>query len=248
VESDVADSEAKLGSGHIVKRFDSEIADLWTQVLEMGLRVIDQLDLALEAFYQQDLSKARYVAARERLVNEMDMTATETCAQLLAKRAPLATDLRLFLSLSRIIMELERVGDQAAKISRITIDIFGVEHLVPVPELLLDVSAMHSLARDLLCNAVQAVENEDVDLAVSVAQRDKELNDLFDEALRRFSTYLLEDPRQIGVVIQMVFLTKALERVGDLAGAIGVHMIYAIKGKDVRYMNKDHLSEGYLDD
>ena len=237
-----------LGGGHIVKRYDNEITQLRGLVLEMGEVVSKQLNDAVEAMSAKDVNLAHKVVARERRINDLDMAANEECVNLLAVRAPVASDLRLFMTLSKCVTDLERIGDEAEQIANSIVRLFEKEMNIARPPLIYDVSMLGDKAIEMLTGALQVIESEDVDLAVKVIQNDKYLDKLFNDALRRLTTFVLEDSRHIGSVIDVIFVLRALERIGDYAQNMCEHMIYAVKGKDVRYIQKEHLSEGYLDD
>lgn len=237
----------KLGEGHIVARYDKEIAQLRGLLLEMGHAVLEQLRDAVAAMNTQDLDKARRVIAREHRINDMDLAANEECVKRLAMRGPVASDLRLVISLSKCISDFERIGDKARKIADTTLRLFGHSPPMSRPRMLFDVSLLAEKAIRMLEGAVAVVENEDLELAIQVIQSDQELDNLFRDSLRRISTYLLEDPRHIGVAIDVIFVLKALERIGDHAENVAEHIIFAVKGKDTRHIKRDHLSEDLLE-
>lgn len=239
---------ADNGDGHIVKRFDQELASFRGLVLEMGELALEQVRHAVDALCTEDITLARQVVKRESLVDNFDLEADEAASRLFAMRQPMAGDLRLVIALFRTVVDLERIGDEAEKIAKAAIR--GLEHATGrlQPVLLRDARAMCELATRLLGEALEALAERDWKKAVTVVQGDRELDAEMQAALRRLSTYLLEDPRNVGRVIDAVLIVKALERVGDHAQNIGESVVYNIKGKDVRYIKADHLSEGFLDD
>ncbi|OGT88932.1 MAG: phosphate transport system regulatory protein PhoU [Gammaproteobacteria bacterium RIFOXYA12_FULL_61_12] len=237
----------KLGEGHILSRYDKEIMQLRGLMLEMGAAVLEQLKEAVAAMEARDVEMARKVIYRERHIHDLDMTANEECIKHLAMRSPVASDLRLVISLSKCISDLERIGDEARKIAHTTLRLFDQGPGAARPALLYDVSVLAEKAIRMLVNAVHVIEREDLELAIHVIQSDAELDRLFKDSLRRLSTFLLEDPRHIGAAIDIIFVLKALERIGDHAENVCAHMIYAVKGKDPRFIKKDHLSVGFLE-
>lgn len=231
---------------HILSRFDDDLRELEQLAQAMGALVVGQLSHAVNAIAGGDLEAAARVQTRERKVNEYDMAGQEACIQLLATHHPLAGDLRWVSCLGRVISELERVGDEARKLAemgqRRAVEPGGECH-----QLFDDIPLLAEEAILLLTRALKSLRQRDVELAVSVVQRDKRLDALFQGALRRLATYLMEDTRNIGWAIDAIFAHKALERVGDHATNMAEQLIYAVKGKDVRYIKAEHLSEGYLD-
>ena len=233
--------------GHIVQRFDAQLGSLKGLVLEMGQVVLQQLREAQTALQDGDTGIARQIVHRDREVNAYDMKGQELCLELLATRQPVASDLRFVMAMAQSINNLERAGDEAKKLGRTVLEVYGEGGMQPVPAIFLDAERMTELATELLEDALEAVQELDVDKAVAVVQGDQLLNDTFQAGLRRLATFLFEDARNIRHVIEAVFVLKALERIGDHASNIAEFVIYAVKGKDVRYVQSEHLSSGYLD-
>jgi phosphate transport system protein len=233
--------------GHIVQRFDAQLGSLKGLVLEMGQVVLQQLREAQQALEEGDSGLARQIVHRDRDINAYDMKGQELCLELLATRQPVASDLRFVMAMSQAINNLERAADEAKKLGRTVLTVYGDGGMQPLPAIFLDAERMTELATELLEDALEAVQELDVDKAVAVVQGDQLLNDTFQAGLRRLATFLFEDARNIRHVIEAVFVLKALERIGDHASNIAEFVIYAVKGKDVRYVQSEHLSSGYLD-
>jgi phosphate transport system protein len=231
---------------HIVKRFDQELGKLRSQVLEMGGLVEDQISRALSALDDEDLDLAREVIDRERAVNDMDVNADEVSVNLIALRQPVGTDLRMIMSLAKSVTDLERIGDEAEKIARMALRLYGGENSVPNSNLLRDVGSMAKIAKAMLHECLDALARLDVEKAVDIAHGDAELDYEFQSALRRLVTYMMEDPRNIGHAIDIVFIIKALERVGDHAKNIAEYVIYLVKGQDVRHVSMEALAHRAL--
>jgi len=234
-------------SGHIVQRFDAQLGSLKGLVLEMGQLVLQQMREAQAALNDGDTAAARQLVHRDRDVNAFDMKGQELCLELLATRQPLASDLRFVMAMSQAINNLERAADEAKKLGRTVLTVFGDGGMQPIPAIFRDSERMTELAIDLMERALSAVQDLDVDKAVAVVQDDQLLNETFHGGLRRLATFLFEDARNVRHVIEAVFVLKALERIGDHASNIAEFVIYAVKGKDVRYVQPEHLSSGYLD-
>ena len=231
---------------HTVKRYDQELDDLNALVLKMGGMVQEQVGNAMEALREEDVELARTVIARDHLVNFMEVQADEQAVNLLALRQPMGKDLRTIMSLGKTVTDLERIGDEAERIARMTIQIYESGAVVPGNMLLRDTFTMARLAKGMLQDALDSLARLDVDKALEIAQFDAELDSEFQSALRRLATYLLEDPRNVGHTLNVTFVLKALERVGDHAKNIAEYVIYLVKGKDVRHISPDSLSRDLL--
>ena len=231
---------------HTVKQFDVLLANLRNLVLEMGGLVEEQIQHAIQALDDEDLTAAREVVARDQVINGLQVKADEDCVSMIALRQPLGSDLRLIMSLSKIVTDLERIGDEAEKIARMTIKTYDGDSSPPSAKLLRDVVPMAKLAQNMLHNCLDALARLDVEKAVEVAQGDDELDQEFQSALRRLITYMMEDPRTIGHAINVIFIVKALERIGDHSKNIAEYLIYLVKGKDVRHVSMDVLVQDAL--
>lgn len=236
-------------SEHTVKRFDTELSELKALVLRMGGLVHEQIDWAVSAVAKQDEDLCRDIIARDHVVNFMEVQADEMIINLLALRQPMGSDLRTIMSLGKAVTDLERIGDEAERIARMGLQMFGASQgRVPGNKLLSDADSMARLAKSMLTDALDAFARLDVDLALTVAKQDMDLDNAFQSALRRLATYTMEDPRNVGRVIDATFIVKSLERIGDHAKNIAEHVIYLIKGKDVRHVSAESLTEEALDD
>src|SRR5262245_2056138 len=225
--------------GHIVRRYDGELASLRLLVLEMGGLVLDQVRRAVASLDREDLGEAREVIARDHAVNAYDLRVDEASIRLLARRQPVAGDLRVIMSIAKAVADLERIGDEAAKIARITLHLFAGGASVPRRALLRDVRAMAALATRMLGDVLRAFDEMDVQAALAVAAGDAELDREFRAASRRLSTYVMEDSRQLGHTINALTAVKALERIGDHAKNIAEYIVYLVTGQDIRHADSD---------
>ena len=222
---------------HIVKKYDQQLNTLRNIVLEMGGLVEEQISQAVVALSDEDVSGAREVINRDHIVNGMEVQADEISTNLIALRQPVGSDLRLIMSLAKTVTDLERIGDEAEKIARMTIHIYGGDTNFPSSKLLRDVGTMAELASEMLQGALDALARMDADKAVEVSQGDDELDQEFQDALRRLMTFMMEDHRIIGHAIDVLFVIKALERIGDHAKNIAEYVIYLVRGKDIRHVS-----------
>ena len=232
---------------HIFKRFDQELADLNGVVLRMGGLVEDQIAKAMKALRDADVEAARQVVARDHVVNFLDVQADEQIVNLLALRQPVGRDLRMILSLGKTVTDLERIGDEAERIARMTIDIHGTGGPPPGARLLGDAFRMSTLATRMLHDVLDALARLDVDKAIRVARGDTELDNEFQAALRHLSTYIMEDARNVGHIINVTFILKSLERIGDHSKNIAEYVVFLVKGKDVRHVSPESIDTEELD-
>ncbi|MFZ1643874.1 MAG: phosphate signaling complex protein PhoU [Candidatus Contendobacter sp.] len=219
---------------HTVKQFDVQLANLRNMVLEMGGLVEDQIKRAIVALDEEDITTSREVIARDRLINGLQVKADEDCVSMIALRQPLGSDLRMIMSLSNTVTDLERIGDGAKKIARMTVQMYDSVSSPPSAKLLRDVSPMAELAGDMLHDCLDALARLDVEKALTIINNDDALDQEFQSALRRLITYMMEDSRTIGHAINVVFIIKALERIGDHCKNIAEHIVYLVEGKNIQ--------------
>ena len=199
--------------GHISKAFDGALATLHIRVVEMGGLVLDQVREAAVAYTEWQLEPAERVLEREHQVNEYNTLLNEEQLTLIARRQPVAGDLKAILAMSRIVAELERAGDEAKKIARTVI----AQGDRPGPATARDVRHLAQLAVSLLRLSLEAFDRLDTALALEVIARDKDLDAEYEAGLRRLMTRAMEDPRQVSVALEAAFALKSLERIGDHA-------------------------------
>ena len=235
------------GEEHTFKRFDQELMHLNSVVLRMGGLVEDQISHAMRALRDADTEAARNVVTRDHVVNFLDVQSDELIVNLLALRQPVAKDLRMILSLGKTVTDLERIGDEAERIARMTIDIYDSDKPPPDARLLSDAFRMSTLATRMLHDVLDALARLDVDKAIEVARGDTELDSEFQAALRRLSTYIMEDARNVGHIIDVTFVVKSLERIGDHSKNIAEYVIFLVKGKDVRHVSPESIDSVELD-
>lgn len=220
---------------HIVKRYDQELSRLRNLVLEMGGLVEEQMIGAMQALEDEDVQAAREIIARDQVVNGLEVKVDEASVNLVALRQPLAGDLRLIMSMHKAVTDLERIGDEAERIARMVVHLYDSTASPPNTRMFRDVEAMFGLAKEMLHNALDALARLDVEQAVMVAQGDLELDNQFQDGMRRLITFMMEDARVIGQAIDVMFMLRSFERIGDHAKNIAEYVIYLVKGKDIRH-------------
>jgi phosphate transport system protein len=207
--------------GHISRAFDGALAALHIRVVEMGGLVLDQVREAAHAYTEWDASSARRVIERERDVNEYDAKLDEEQLTLIARRQPVAGDLRATIAMSKAVADLERAGDEAKKIARTVIS----HDQRPGPGTSRDVRHLGELAVSLLRLSLEAFDRLDVTLAAQVIAGDKDLDAEYAAGLRRLLSRAMEDPRNFNVALEAAFVLKSLERVGDHARNLARHVL-----------------------
>ncbi|MFN0186526.1 MAG: phosphate signaling complex protein PhoU [Aquabacterium sp.] len=224
-----------MSDKHLSTQFDAELSGLSTKVLEMGGLVESQVAQAVAALASFNGEMASTVLAEEERVNAMEIEIDRELSTIIARRQPTARDLRLIIAVSKTIANLERMGDEAARIARTVQRLLnsGVSSRMrlPVGDLMFEAE----LATKQLRRTLDAFARLDVDAAVQVLKGDNQIDQEFEGLLRKLITYMMEDPRTISAAIDLVFVAKAIERVGDHAKNLAELIIYVVKGTDVRH-------------
>jgi phosphate transport system protein len=220
---------------HLSAQFDAELSGISTRVLEMGGLVESQVSQAIYALTNFSEPTAAQVLAREETVNAAEVEIDLDLSRILARRQPTARDLRLLIAISKSIANLERVGDEAARIARTVQRLIsaGMSSRLRLP--VEDLKFESDLAIALLRKALDAFARLDVDKALEVLKQDDQIDQEFEGLMRKLITFMMEDPRTISSSIDLVFVAKAIERVGDHAKNLAEQIIYIVKGTDVRH-------------
>jgi phosphate transport system protein len=224
-----------MSDKHLSTQFDAELSGISTRVLEMGGLVEAQVAQSVQALTTFSGEIASAVLQIEERVNAMEVEIDRDLSSIIARRQPTARDLRLLIAISKTIANLERVGDEAARIARTVQRLInsGVSSRLRLP--MSDLAFEADLAVSLLRKALDAFARLDVEKALEVLKQDDQIDKEFDGLLRKLITYMMEDPRTISTSIDMVFVAKAIERVGDHAKNLAEVIIYVVKGTDVRH-------------
>lgn len=224
---------------HLSTQFDSELTSVSSQVMELGGLVESQIRRAIYALSQFSMEVANEVTANEARVNAMEVEIDRDLSSIIARRQPTARDLRLLIAISKTTANLERVGDEAEKIARMVRSIIESGSPRALPSLELRVAA--DLASGLLNKALDAFARLDVAAAVAILKEDDLIDAEFDGFVRKLITYMMEDPRMISPSLDLLFLAKAIERIGDHAKNIAEFIIYVVKGEDVRHATMEKI-------
>jgi phosphate transport system protein len=224
-----------MSNKHLSTQFDAELSGISTRVLEMGGLVESQLGRSIYALSNFSDETAAQVMVAEERVNAMEIEIDHDLSGIIARRQPTARDLRLLIAISMTIANLERVGDEAARIARTVQRLIntGVSSRLRLP--VGDLEYESGLASAQLRKALDAFARLDVARALEVLKSDDQIDQEFEGLIRKLITYMMEDPRTISSSIDLVFVAKAIERVGDHAKNIAEAIIYIVKGTDVRH-------------
>jgi phosphate transport system protein len=230
-----------MSEKHLSTQFDAELAGISSRVLEMGGLAESQVAQALYALTQFSSETASRVLQQEERVNQMEVEIDRDLSAIIARRQPTARDLRLLIAVSKSIGNLERVGDEAARVARTVQRLIntGVNSRLRLP--VADLQFEADLAIAQLRKALDAFARLDTTRALEVLKQDNQIDQEFDGLLRKLITYMMEDPRMISSSIDLVFVAKAIERVGDHAKNLAEAIIYVVKGTDVRHVSVEDV-------
>ncbi len=237
-----------MTDGHTVQRYNFEMNHLHSLVLQIGVLVRDQLVNAALSLENEDLELARRVIEKDVEINKLDVQASDEMVHLLAKRQPVARDLREILTVGKIVTDLERVGDEARKIAQLTVRLYGDKAHVPDLLILRDLMEMVGDVEVMLKQALQAFDGPDLELALEVIKLDEKLDADFKSALMNLSAFIMEHQESGEHVVATVLGLRAMERMGGHAKNIAHYVVYLVKGVDVRYADLETVAGTVLTD
>jgi phosphate transport system protein len=223
---------------HTLKQFDTELEQIRSKVLQLGGLVERQIIRSMEALAEGDLILCEQVINTDHDVNRMEVDLDEACAHIIAKRQPAAIDLRMIMTVIKTITDLERIGDEAKKIAKQARAMHSSDvNFVPKIEL----RHVADIVVAMLRQALDAFARSDSSVATEVVRRDKEVDAEFKAAMRQLITFMIEDPRTISRALELLFIAKSIERIGDHAKNISEYVVYMEKGRDVRHLGLEDL-------
>ena len=229
---------SKIGH-HISERFNIELEDIRNKVLAMGGLVERQIDLAVEAYTTGNMELAEQVIKQDDDVDALEVAIDQECTQILALRQPTAFDLRLLITVIKIIHEIERVGDKAERIAEMAMQLAGDESKFPHHEL----EHMAELVKGMLHDSLDAFARMTIDKVPEITALDDKVDREYDNILRQLITRMMEDPRNITRTLDVLWTVRALERIGDHACYICEHLVYMVNGVDVRHLSQEELEK-----
>jgi phosphate transport system protein len=227
-------------SHHILSRFNADLERVRTNVLQMGGLVEEQLANAVQALVLGDSAAAERVVRNDHRVNAMEVAIDEDCNRILATRAPAAGDLRLIVAVIKTITDLERIGDEAEKIGYIGSRLATMERPA---DRYREIKHLGRVVEEIVHDALDAFARLDADAAVAVAKRDRLVDEEYEAIQRQCITFMMEDPRSIRRAIDVLWVARAIERIGDHAKNICEYVIYMVHGKDVRHIRLEEVEE-----
>jgi len=223
---------------HYSQQYNLELEEIRNMVLSMGGLVEQQVDKGLTALLESDADLGKQVSNSDFEVNAMEVSIDEECLQVLARRQPAASDLRLVVAVIKVITDLERIGDEAEKLGRFSVELANSEEL---PSFRKELRHLGELVISMLRDALDAFARLDVEKAIRTAERDDDVNAEYETLERLLATYLVEDPRQVSKLFKITWCARALERIGDHSVNICEYVIYLVKGKDVRHTSFEKI-------
>jgi phosphate transport system protein len=228
---------------HISQQYNTELEDIRSKVLQMGGLVEQQIEQALIALNKGDIALGEAVIMDDTKVNKLEVTIDEECNQIIARRQPAASDLRLVVAVIKTITDLERIGDEAEKIARMAVQLAGEER---PKNNYAEIQVLGQHVRQMVHDALDAFARVDVEAALRTAREDRKVDQKYEGAIRQLITYMMEDPRTISRVLNVIWAARALERIGDHASNICEYIIYFVKGRDVRHTSLEQIEKEIL--
>jgi phosphate transport system protein len=224
---------------HISRQFDAELEAIRANVLQMGGLVESQIKSAVESLMSGDVALMTRVIEDDHRVNAMEVKIDESCSQVIARRQPTAGDLRLVMAVVKTITDLERIGDEAEKIARMA-KLLSQKSSINLPRYH-EIKHAAELALDMLRKSLDAFARLDLSMAAQVVRLDEQVDEEFRAIMRYLITFMMEDPRTISTSLEILFVAKAIERIGDHAKNMSEYVIYMVKGRDVRHVTVDEI-------
>lgn len=225
---------------HLSKQFDSELDAIRANVTRMGGMVEEQVRAAMKAFAESDHELIEMVIARDQGVDALEITIDDACTHIVARRQPTAIDLRTVMGVGKTVTDLERIGDEAKKIAKTTRKIVerGMNESIVGT---LGIQQMGEQAANMLHDVLDAFVRLDTESAARIVRSDKEIDQHFRATVRQLVTYMMEDPRTITTALDIIFVAKSVERIGDHCKNIAEDVIYIARGRDVRHIGLEAL-------
>ncbi len=225
---------------HISRQFNEEMEDIRNKVLAMGGLVEQQVDLATKAFMSFDMESAEKVVQQDQLVNDLEKNIDHDCTEIMAKRQPAAFDLRMLIATIKIITDLERIGDEAARIAKMTMRLEGADFY---QDKYYEIEHLLEMVKEMLNGALDAYARTDIDEVIAITGQDAKVDREYTSITRQLITQMMENPRNITRALDMLWTARALERIGDHSCNVCEHVIYMVKGKDVRHLSREELEQ-----
>ncbi|UOG91378.1 MAG: phosphate signaling complex protein PhoU [Candidatus Thiothrix sulfatifontis] len=228
---------------HTSQKYNSELEEARSKLMTMGGLVESQVINAIKALLERDSALGEKVAYSDHEINAMEIALDEHCAEIIARRQPTAGDLRLLITIIKVITDLERIGDEAEKVGRYAVE---MAETPTYGDLYNSLRHLSEHVKTMLSDTLDALARLDVAQAMQVVKNDQQVDDEFDAISRQLFTRMMEDPRYIKDSLNVTWCARSLERIGDHSKNICEYVIYLVKGKDVRHTNLDNIRETLL--
>jgi phosphate transport system protein len=232
--------DKKTFTQHISQQYNEDLERIVSRVMTMGGLVEQQLEAALDALVNGDQEKGEQVVTSDYKINAMEVELDEACTHILARRQPTASDLRLIMAVIKTITDLERIGDEAERVGRMALHLLDEDRRrSPMAE----IAALGEQIKGILRGALDAFARMDSEQAVRVAQEDIKADAQYDSIIRNLVKHLEDNPKSVPPVLDIVWATRSLERIGDRSRNICEYVIYFVRGKDVRHISFEQMAE-----
>jgi phosphate transport system protein len=228
-----------VNSEHTSRQYDAELESVRDRVLQMGELVANQVRLAVAALAKGDTASIDRIIADDHRVNALEVAIDESCSHIIVRRQPTAGDLRIVMMVIKTITDLERIGDEAKKIA-LTAKRLKHKQGLTLPRFN-KINHVAKLTLDMLLKSLDAFANLDISAVAQVVRQDEQVDEEFRNIMRYLATFMMEDPRTISSALEILFVAKALERIGDHAKNMSEYVIYMVKGRDVRHITADEI-------
>jgi len=230
--------ENRASGQHISHLFDEEMENIRNKVLTMGGLVQQQMEQAVTAFITSDQSLAEKILQQDETVNSLEMEIDHDCIEVIAKRQPTAIDLRMLISVIKVITDLERIGDEAGRIAKMAIRLDATDYYHDQYH---ELNHLVDMVKGMLSGSLDAFARMDVDGVAKITRKDEKVDREYTSIIRQLITRMMEDPRNITRMLDVLWTARALERIGDHSCNVCEHVVYIVKGDDVRHLNQDEL-------
>lgn len=228
---------------HTSKKYNQELEEVRSSLLKMGGMVEKQIKKAIESLLNGNSKMAKKVIKKDLGVNAMEVQIDEECTQIIAKRQPAASDLRLIYAVIKCITDFERIGDEAEKIAKCALILNAEKYS---GEYFMELKNLYTLVAKNLSQALDSLARLDADAALSIARKDEIIDAEFEELNNNIITNMSVNPDQINSLLRVSWSAKSLEKIGDHTTNICEYIIYLVKGKDIRHLDIDTIQEDYF--
>jgi phosphate transport system protein len=228
-----------VSSEHTSRQYDAELESVRERVLLMGELVGQQFRLAIDALGSNDVALIDRIIADDHRVNALEVGIDESCTSIIARRQPTAGDLRMVIMIIKTITDLERIGDEAKTIA-LTARNLSRRRSLTLPRFD-KIKYVADLALDMLHQSMEAFAKLDISEVAQIVRKDERVDDEFRAVIRHLVTYMMEDPRTITSALEILFVAKSIERIGDHAKNMAEYVVYMVKGRDVRHITAEEI-------